>query len=1002
MTEFILSLSILLAAAGSAAAVEPETENARHWQIREPPLAGRWEFQAPDNAGLQAEQQPDGTLTIDGDIGDAPAFWQSEPLPLSADRTYGLRFEARGNTGAGCLIGGTALVNRDRRQLGGEWQEYVNRFIVPTPAPEAARRLRFGGWRTGDRLAFRNPVLFESIPVFVSAGQPLTEEEFYENGVYHFEPSWNQESSACRLSGVAGRVAFNTTVWRFEPNGSLEYRFDNGPFTAAAVSVESSYAADGGTLILEAARNDEAFRPVGELSGTGAFSAPLPASLLPAEQLRLRLRGKQGVIQLSRLAFTARPAEPPADDAGRQCGKLEFSAADPAIRLPSPLFLNPETRQLPLQLPDGRTGPFRFEIVVLQEEELQRTELQLEADGPRLELPLPAPLSELDGVLIRSAELELQLVYRSKTSPGLRRGNATGGALLLARPDELAVWTAPSTQKVAVDSPLPSPRTECLQLTAAANETEAVQLLLTPVRPLARVKITADPLRNTAGRQLPAEALSIDRVEYVKITMPTDSSGMIGEWPDPLPPQPAGGSDLPAGRNAAFWVRAKIPAGTPAGFYHSRLHITGASLEPIVIPLQLEVYDFALPDRASCRTAFGLGIDRLLRYYRPVTDDERRGIARQYLQLLADNRISSYGGGFNRLDYRLKLSDDPQQCPRVQFDWTEFDANMTMLFDEFHANSAVVPVEGLGSGTFHARHPGSIGGITADDPRYEPVIASYLGQLDAHLVEKGWDRYCYTYTFDEPEEKDYPFVMEQMALLKKYAPHLRRLLTEQPEAPLYGGPNIWCLPTYYLDAERVAARRNAGDELWWYICTQPRAPFAGEFIDHPGTALRVWLWQTWQYRLTGILIWETVYWTSETAYPDSRQNPYRDPVAWMTGYGTTPGTRTSWGNGDGRLIYPPEPARNGELCEPGDRPVSSFRLEVLRDGLEDFEYLTMLQKLLAEKQAVLTPDEYRDYRQLLAVPESISRSLTEYTFRAAPIASRRDAIARAIVELRRR
>ena len=77
---------------------------------------------------------------------------------------------------------------------------------------------------------------------------------------------------------------------------------------------------------------------------------------------------------------------------------------------------------------------------------------------------------------------------------------------------------------------------------------------------------------------------------------------------------------------------------------------------------------------------------------------------------------------------------------------------------------------------------------------------------------------------------------------------------------------------------------------------QPRAPYATLFIDHPGTDLRVWLWQTWKARVSGILVWETVYWTSKSAYPDSRQNPYEDAASWADSI------RYNWGNGDGRFL----------------------------------------------------------------------------------------------------
>ena len=49
-----------------------------------------------------------------------------------------------------------------------------------------------------------------------------------------------------------------------------------------------------------------------------------------------------------------------------------------------------------------------------------------------------------------------------------------------------------------------------------------------------------------------------------------------------------------------------------------------------------------------------------------------------------------------------------------------------------------------------------------------------------------------------------------------------------------------------LRSNGAEQRRAQGEKFWWYVCTGPKAPYCGLFIDHAGTELRVWLWQTWQ------------------------------------------------------------------------------------------------------------------------------------------------------------
>jgi hypothetical protein len=174
------------------------------------------------------------------------------------------------------------------------------------------------------------------------------------------------------------------------------------------------------------------------------------------------------------------------------------------------------------------------------------------------------------------------------------------------------------------------------------------------------------------------------------------------------------------------------------------------------------------------------------------------------------------------------------------------------------------------------------------------------------------------------------------------------------------------------------------------------------FIDHPATELRVWLWQTWQRRINGILVWQTNYWTSSAAYPEPQhpQNPYQDPMSWVTGYSEPKGAKNPWGNGDGRFIYPPQAAADAHPAEPVlDGPVETIRWEMLRDGIEDYEYLSILSNLLKNKKDKLTAQQHEEYTALVEVPEDITKDMTTFTKDPAPIEARRDQMARAIAKL---
>jgi hypothetical protein len=150
----------------------------------------------------------------------------------------------------------------------------------------------------------------------------------------------------------------------------------------------------------------------------------------------------------------------------------------------------------------------------------------------------------------------------------------------------------------------------------------------------------------------------------------------------------------------------------------------------------------------------------------------------------------------------------------------------------------------------------------------------------------------------------------------------------------------------------------------------------------------------------GTLVWESNYWTSPTAFPDKPQNPYEDPMGYVSGYSTPTGTKVFWGNGDGRFIYPPLAAATPSSTPVLEPPVTSIRWEMLREGVEDYEYLYLLRDLLTERGHTLPAARRTELQTLLEVPESITKDMTTFTTHPRPVYERRRAIAEAIEELK--
>ena len=558
------------------------------------------------------------------------------------------------------------------------------------------------------------------------------------------------------------------------------------------------------------------------------------------------------------------------------------------------------------------------------------------------------------------------------------------GELVPDTSSALALWRAGSGWKIPRTRPVPTVRADGLSLGLAANETEAMQLVLTPSEVLSNVTVEVS---------VPSLETEVLRVAYVHVDDPVDNTVLSGDYPDPLPPHKAP-MTLRAGENQPFWIRVKAPRGTPKGVYRGWAVVRGERTGGLKlfrkferrVPVSVEVFGFALPDTMTCRSLFGFYAAQVDQYHGLKKREDRQRVYADYMRQLSDYHLSASAGA----TYGLRGWTPKWNGDEPEFNWTEWDEGMARGFNEYHFTAMRVSGGlGLGGGDAQHRREPEIGGVKEGDPRYEVRLAKLLKGVQNHLEEKGWLDRTYIYCFDEPPEKDNAFVMNGFRKLAKYGPKLRRFLTSPCRRDLIGGPQTWCPIAPDLESDLARERQRLGDEFWLYVCCSPRAPYATEFIEHPGVELRTWLWQAWANDVKGVLVWTSNLWTSKSMYPDRAhpQNPYVDPQAWNP-------NAAPWGNGDGRFLYPPESvfedvtARDSGL-RPGpnfDKPVGSVRGEMLRDGIEDYEYFAILKRL-------------DPANALLKVPENVSKSLRDFSKSPAGIESHRLKLAREIDRL---
>jgi hypothetical protein len=570
----------------------------------------------------------------------------------------------------------------------------------------------------------------------------------------------------------------------------------------------------------------------------------------------------------------------------------------------------------------------------------------------------------------------------------------SGFGYALASDPACGLWWAEGTYKISRRCPMPELE-KPIAISAAKGEYEPFQLVLAPQRDVRNMRVRVSPLASQDGARIPADAVAVCRVGYVSITDPTDEIGCAGEWPDPLPPL-----DKPFDLRAAdgvqpLWFTVHVPRDAAAGDYRGTIELSADDWRTAV-PFTVHVWNFEIPRENHLKTAFGFSTSNVRRYHNLTSDDELRQVVELYFKNFAEHRISPYDfAPFDPIQVQFPKDADGA----VKVDFSRFDRQAEKyLGPDYRFSTFRLSLSGMGGGTFHARRPGRIGRFDEDTPEYTRLFGDYLRQLESHLRDKGWLDNAFVYWFDEPEPKDYDFVRAGMERIHRAAPGLRRMLTEEPAKALDGAVDIWCPLTPNITPAVVARERAAGRDVWWYICTGPKGPYCTLFIDHYAVEFRMWSWQTWKAGVQGLLIWQSNYWTSDAAFPSPQiQNPWEDPMSYVSGYSTAAGTKKHWGNGDGRFLYPPnrDPAHDKSKYLVG--PVNSIRWEMLREGIEDYEYFWLLRDLVEKaKKRGERSDALTRAESLLAIPDSITRDQTHFTHDPLDLYRYRESVARAI------
>jgi hypothetical protein len=256
-------------------------------------------------------------------------------------------------------------------------------------------------------------------------------------------------------------------------------------------------------------------------------------------------------------------------------------------------------------------------------------------------------------------------------------------------------------------------------------------------------------------------------------------------------------------------------------------------------------------------------------------------------------------------------------------------------------------------------------------------LADMIREHEEFMKPKGWwDKAC-IYGFDEIKPDKYNELRDMYGWLGKEFPDLPRMCTVTPTEELMGSIDIWVPLTANWIEKDAREFEKAGDDIWWYVCCVPYHPYPNFFIDYPAVDQRIIFWMNWKYRIPGFLYYAVNLWEV-----NRKSNERWPEVEWNT-------LSFDEYNGDGQLLYP----------GPNGKPLSSIRLECIRDGIEDYDYFAILDESVRRADPMTDKSLLDKARKLLTIGDDVVGSPCDYTLDPVLILRTRQEVAETIEKL---
>lgn len=452
----------------------------------------------------------------------------------------------------------------------------------------------------------------------------------------------------------------------------------------------------------------------------------------------------------------------------------------------------------------------------------------------------------------------------------------------------VAVWDC-QAERFREDEPAPkfAPPVTAFKISAARGERENLFFAVECKQPFAALSLTPGEFRGTSGEIIPLSAVSLKYADFV-------INDRNERFTDVLLPKFPGRK---VKRQFAV-LSVQIPRDAKAGIYKGSIAFELDGRKLSAIPVELEVFNFTLPEKAAFPTAFAIKRSRIAERFRD----------RETVQKLFDElHDQAY-----RLRYSVRLlGTEPKirlDNGKLKIDWSDYDRVKKKYDRRFHV-SQLTSFQ-LGSHDLFIRWNSILKKKYPDtnDPEFKAVWEQFVAEAIRHHKEKNFTGNTLFIIWDEPYSR-WNDIINAAKVIRKHDPGVPiGIFINKYKVELEPYIDIW------LVSHGAIARMRTEPELkekrvWLYN--------SGGMRDFrlPSSDLRGYYLLAWKYNIEGYL-YSAINCLNQVGFKDGYFYNNYPTHAWM------------YVSNDGKELY------------------DSWRQLLVTDGLDDFDYINIYAERL--------------------------------------------------------